>query len=151
MVHTFMCVPEHRTDAGLRIELTHDNVKLFTLKPKVETEVVVFEPAISDSDVKWVCCRSMATCRYYDSTKTKWRTKSFTVTPSDNSEEYKERVNRMAQACQRFFDLHHSEPPANESSDESSNTDDAMAPAAAEEEAVANAADNEDGIFRVAP
>ena len=144
-----MCVPEHRVDAALRIELTHDNVKLPTLKPKVETAAVAFEPNIEEDNVKWVGCRSMVTCGYYDNTKEKWRTKSFTVTPSDNSAEYKERANRMAQACQRFFDLHHSEPPANESSDESSNTEDGMAPAAAEAVPIANVADNEDGIFPV--
>ena len=114
--HTFMVVPEHRVDAVLRMELTHENVKLLTLKPLIDEEAVVFNPDIEENNVKWVGCRSMVACRYYDKSKTKWRTKSFTVTPSSNVAEYRERINRMAQACQGFFDLHHSEPSADESS-----------------------------------
>ena len=62
--HTFMCVPEHRVDSMLRVELTHENVKLLTLKPRVEPEPIRFKPDIEEEHVKWVGCRSMVTCRY---------------------------------------------------------------------------------------
>ena len=115
--HTFMCVPEHRVDSMLRVELTHENVKLLTLKPRVEPEPIRFKPDIEEEHVKWVGCRSMVTCRYFDKSKGKRRMKSFTVPPSANYADYRERINRMAQACQVYFDAHHSDPAEAESND----------------------------------
>jgi len=142
MVASVIVLPSWRTHAVLQIEINETNLDLLLEEPLVAPH---FRPEIAQENVYWIASRSMVRCNWWDSKKSKTRSKSISVEfTSSMAEECKhEAVNTAAAELQEFYDTHHNllnnMPGQNETTEE----EDAMSAEPAHPQPVQKAARTE--------
>ena len=109
MVAEVNVLPHWRLKGVLKLEITKTNLELLLEQPSAGT--APWTPTIEQPDVYWRHYSKSVYCSYWDSEKSKQRTKTMSVEISGDMdhEDTLVAVSRAACEVQKFYDSHHNQ------------------------------------------